>query len=381
MTRQASCQMGTADPIPIAGLIFVGLLIMGGCEASRVVDENQVPGTLDARRALLFDSSAGDVDLDSSGGNDGGNDGGSATGPPCAPIKHYTFTLKNDIGLYCPPNGPFKNGFRTLFKVNVPAQGYAVARVNLRLRHLGKGAKAHFWNARVSVGKPEFVHGIGDDLCPNEVKSNKMNIGYGSLSASSSEVTVLAKQGCSVCRNGILQLLKGSKLEVWVEDPSPQCKKQQILVQSYYKTVNDYTSKTCFKWAPYKWKKILQQTITLKKQTSTRVISVLEATPHMNPNDTCGKTAAKEKIMTKLGKNTSIKTEPLPATQGMGHLVMQDDLTVTLPAGSHTATLSVNQFYPTPKKVNPGTGLAVTTTGCCCGDAYLVTILGPVTSQ
>jgi hypothetical protein len=385
--------LATSTPV-IVGLTMLAQLTTGGCE----------PGSLDvaARRATEQDGSpapgtwppgGGSVGVDpdkvgNDGGSSGGNDGGSS-GPACAPVKHYTFTLNNDVGLYCecnktkpywkdcPNQKTFQDGFKTIFNVNIPAQGYAVARANLLVRHLGKGAKSHFWNSRVTVGKDEFTHGIGDDLCHGEVRGSRMNIGYGVLGKTSPTVTVRVKQGSTGCWSGIVEVVKGSKLEVWVEDPRPQCQKKQILVQSYRMTTN---GTTYFKWQQYHWKTILQKSITTKKQTAARLISVIQATTHWNPNDTCGKKTAKVQIMTHLGKKTVIKTKPLPATQGMGQLVMNDDFTVTLPAGTHAATLSVNQLHTTPKKINPTSTQTGTTTGGCCGDGYLVAILGPVTS-
>ena len=90
------------------------------------------------------------------------------------------------------------------------------------------------------------------------------------------------------------------------------------------------------------------------------VMSVVEASPELNPNTVCGEEQATISSELRLDEvivdaNHSV----LPASQGQGHLVLANDARQRVDAGFHLLELRVRaDFTSSPVR-----------TGGCCGDA------------
>ncbi len=274
----------------------------------------------------------------------------------------FNYTLEAPTPLACDAGSPVP-----VFDVAVPAGGQALARANLIVRHQGAGITPviHFWNARVVVGTPELAFGIGDDVCPGVVV-RRTNLGYGRLDATAGRVRELVFQGSSPCTDGALTIEAGSTLDVWVESPESECRGRDIFVRSFYRMVETDTN---VYWV---WPTLMAQVLSARFEAvetseTARVLAVIEGTPWDNPNSTCGSEAATLVLQTAVdGEILSTVRDVVPASSGMGHLVLSADAEVEISVGEHEVSLLAGSNFE-----------RYVTTGGCCGDATLAVIRGP----
>lgn len=273
---------------------------------------------------------------------------------PCAPVKVVSFTSTKDVPLACDAINA-----KAIFDETLPDRGRAVGRITLKVRHVGAAVSnvIHFWNARVEVGKTELAYGIGDDVCPG-TRATRQNVGLGVLDDTHAHVKVMSYQGSSPCTDGALVAEAGSKLDVWIEDAA--CPNQDIKATSYYATAG---IGPFWEW-PTMMAKVISTSITTEASESLQVLGVIEGTPHMNPNTTCGSEAATLVMQTILdGGILSTTNDVVPASGGMGHLVLSSDTTQPVSAGKHTIDLLAGSNFASR-----------VTTGGCCGDGTIVAI-------
>jgi hypothetical protein len=278
----------------------------------------------------------------------------------CRPVRRFTFTSSSTTPLGCD-----QNAGATVLDAVVPVLGRAVGRARFTVRHTGTG-DTHFWNARVAVGDGSIAYGIGDDVCPGST-SQRSNIGFGTLAAGARHASVIAYEGSSTCIPGALEIEAGATLEVWVEDPRPACRGLDIAISDHYSAsglTNAYSWQTNMEPIPN-----VAATLTTTAPSETlRVIGTVEGTPLEDPNRTCGSEAATLVMQTTLdGDLMATTTDPVPASQGMGHLVLatsgdQNELRSVTP-GEHSAAIMVGANFTGP-----------VTTGGCCGDGTVVLI-------
>jgi hypothetical protein len=261
----------------------------------------------------------------------------------------------------------------TLFDEGLGVEGFALARLSLDIQHVAPGGATtvHFWSAAVAVGDPAHPDavdwGLGDDVCPYQINKGRTNLGYGWLGAGNDRVRVTAVQGSTGCTNGALMVLPGAELEVWIEDGRPECQKQRVAIGSWYREagVSDL----------YEWTTsptpIVSTELSLVEPSRLSIFSVVEGSPHDNPNDACGAEASTLTMGTKLdGAWVGFSRDTVPASGGMGHVVLSTSTERDVAPGLHTATLLVaSDFVPPP-------GFPVTTGGCC-GDATIAIVAEP----
>ncbi len=292
------------------------------------------------------------------GPREAGGDGRLEAGSPCAPL-HLSFPLGAAVPLACDASAP-----RVVLQVQLPAAGRALARANLQVRHVGAPLSTviHFWSARVEVGSPVLAYAVGDDVCPG-VTSQRTNLGLGTVAAGG-VVRVLAHQGASPCIEGALQVEAGSSLEVWLESTAAACSGRMLRARSYYQTAG---VTQLWEW-PTSTTAILGESLqTEGAAEKLRVLAVIEGTPQLNPNPSCGAEAATLVAQTLLdGAVLATVTDVVPASQGMGHLVLSLDAVKTVAAGVHKAELLAGKNF-----------LGQVTTGGCCGDAVLALVREP----
>jgi len=298
------------------------------------------------------DASGSDAGTRDASGSDGEGDGAAA----CAPLQHFTFASSAAVSLGCDANAP-----ATILDAVVPSTGRAVGRATFSVQHTGINAVTHFWNLQVRLGSAKDAYGLGDDVCPSTT-SARANLGFGVLSAQSAHATLVGYEGAAPCTPGTLQVLAGATLEVWVEDPSPGCAGGDIAFASYY-DANGYTT-------PYDWTTSFTQLpgvaaslVITAASEKLRVLGVVEGSPGLDPNTTCGSEVSTIDMETALdGAPMEYVKEVVPASEGMGHRVLfssgdQNELRDAAP-GKHTASLLVASDFV----VN---GYDVTTGGCC----------------
>ncbi|MDJ0719854.1 MAG: hypothetical protein QNJ54_37470 [Prochloraceae cyanobacterium] len=297
---------------------------------------------------LLFSIPLHFSQLTASVGEDGGN--------PCKPLVHQEFLLDHNVPLTC----NFKSS-KKIFDLPIDDRGYALGRAILKIRHTGKSEQIHFWNASVVIGDGEYPYGIGDDLCKGYQDVTKVNFGYGKLSDTNKRAVVLAHQGSNPCTEGTIEILAGSKLDLWIEDNKPQCKNNNIEYLSYYKTrgfLNTYVWRTLM--SP-----ILTKAIHVDKSSQQALImSVVEGSPDNNPNKICGGETAMIASDIVLDDNIIDQNiRLLPASSGQGHLVLYNGATRTLERGCHIIELRVGS--------NINLDTSKVKTGGCCGDGAI----------
>lgn len=284
-------------------------------------------------------------------------------GAECEPVRRFTFTSAAPVPLGCDPNAGV-----TVLDATIPATGRAVGRARFQVRHTGTG-DTHFWNARVAIGDQAISYGIGDDVCPNGA-STRSNVGIGELSEGASSARIVAYEGSATCVPGALVVEAGATLDVWVEDGRPGCRGNAIAFADHY-TASGLS-------APYDWQTSMQPipgvvaTLTTTAPSEMlRVVGVVEGTPRNDPNTICGQEAATLVMQTTLDGALMAQTmDVVPASQGMGHLVLattgdQNELRAVAP-GVHSAGILVGSNF---------TGEV--TTGGCCGDGAVVLIREP----
>jgi hypothetical protein len=274
----------------------------------------------------------------------------------CAPVKTFSFTTPADVTLSCDATKP-----AVVLDVDVPAQGAALARATLTIRHVASSV-THFWNASLVVGTPVYAYGIGDDVCPGSTRT-RANVGYGVLDASSSHVVVHAYEGAAPCTDGALVVAAGSKVDVWVEAPGDACRGRDLVVKSLYGSTG--TDPNLYWNWPTSMARVLTTSITTEAPTeSLELVGVIEGSPHHDPNTVCGSEVATLVMQPFLdGAATATLTDVVPASGGMGHVVLSADTTTSVAAGAHTVELFGGSNF-----------VDLVTTGGCCGDATIAAI-------
>lgn len=290
-----------------------------------------------------------------------GNAGAAAVAAGCPPPAHKAFTLETGVLLACNPSGERATS-ATVFDIPLSDRGSALARARLKLRHTGASDVIHFWNAQIAVGDEEYAMGIGDDLCPGSGPVIRSNLGYGKLSAGRDRVRLYAHQGSAPCTDGSLEIMAGSTLDVWIEDGT--CPKPQVIYASHYRQVG-FTD-------TYVWRTHLSPVVQLQYSSASvetlLVMSVAEGSPDRNPNQRCGEEVATLSTQLRLDEAVADETtQILPASQGMGHLVLDSEAERRIGPGDHLVELRVRADFESSQ----------VRTGGCCGDAAIFLVRGP----
>jgi hypothetical protein len=248
----------------------------------------------------------------------------------CAPPRHYSYSIPSGIALRCVDTTAPNAGFVDLLKVTVPDTGQAVARATARYSNQDAQA-TYFWAAYALVGATTISGQVGDDICPGTSTPDKTLLGAGSLSAGAQEVHVFAAQGAETCVDHRV-VSEGGTLDVWVEDPSPQCVGVDI-------GIIDHRDR-------YDWTTSMTEMISLPVPSTTGrgsilVLSSVEGSPTKDPNTVCGQETATGVAQVVLGSQVDTVTGAFPASLGMGHLVLAPSLDVSYPQTDETARLLV----------------------------------------
>jgi hypothetical protein len=157
---------------------------------------------------------------------------------------------------------------------------------------------------------------------------------------------------------------------MWVEDDAPDCSGKDIAFGSYY-AANGFT--TLYDWTTsYTALPGVSASLTTEgPNEKLRVLGVVEGSPSLDPNTTCGAEVATIDMQTALDGMTMVYLkETVPASQGMGHRVLFTSLDGQeiryVRPGLHTASLLVaSDFLIASQPV---------TTGGCCGDGEVALI-------
>ena len=293
-------------------------------------------------------------------------DGDAAAG--CAPVKKATFTSTAAVSLGCDANAPAQIIDQPLPLDASAPNSRVLGRARFRVRHVATNV-IHFWNLRVVVGDGATSFGLGDDVCPG---ANQMrgNLGLGTASATESRAKLVGHAGAAPCTPGALVVDAGATLDVWVEDARPECAGKDIAYGSHY-LANGFSD-------TYAWKTSMEAMpgVAAKLEANggekVRVLGVVEGSPTPNPNTTCGAEAATLVMQTALdGTIIATKQDVVPASQGMGHLVLsttpgesdKDEVRSVSAGGAHEAKLLVGSNF-----------VGNVTTGGCCGDGAIALV-------
>ena len=322
----------------------------------------------DADAIATTDSPSSDAALDGDA-TDAASDGDASSdsetdaeaGSGCAPVLQRNFPLTTAYKLNCTSG--------TVLDVTLPAgtEGFAFARANLTLTHAALPKISYNWTAKVEVGATDtdqIAFSSGDDVCPG-VTAGRVVGGFGRLTATNAHVKLTAMQSATLCTVGALTLETSSSIDVWVEDPRPECAGKSIVIASYLKLVGP--ASPVWDWplttaaAPILTAKIE----TTPADTSLVAVAMIEGTAVTNPNTTCGTETATLTVHTTLdGSVLNTSQLKMPATSGAGHLLLDTFHQAPTPAGVHTLQLTAGRDFATSKVSTGGTG----------GDAMLAII-------
>jgi hypothetical protein len=289
---------------------------------------------------------------DAGAGDSGAVD--AAGGITCQPLRRFTFHSTASRPLGCQAAEP-----ATIIDEPVPASGVAFGRATFDVR-LTSGSVIHFWNLRVAVGAPQASFGIGDDLCPGKT-SRRSNVGLGVLGAGSDRARLEGYAGAAPCTPGAVEVMPGAVLDIWVEDERSECKGKDIAFASWY-TKNSVSATHAWPTLMAPLPGIAAKLTTSSDDERLRVIGVVEGTPALNPNTACGSESATLVMQTTLdGALMATSKDVVPASQGMGHLVLfttgdPQEIRFVKP-GPHEAALLVGANF-----------VGDVRTGGCCGD-------------
>lgn len=282
----------------------------------------------------------------------------------CRPPRYYRFDLGESRRLLCK-----QAAASDIFKVTIPDKGRALARVVASFVNTHPST-VHYYSTSVHVGEPVANFFSGSDVCPDgETQRPVQMLGYGTLTAAAPTVTVTSVQGSHNCLDGALAARAGARLEVWVEDDAPHCVGKSIHVASWMDGVRRRTGKLdeLFRW---KFDPVPMHDLTLARNPAAsrlRLLSSVEGSPRVNPNEICGRETEKLTIEHRVGRSVVGRQDALiPATRGMGHAMLGLDTTVKIPKDTKTVRAGLyvaREFGGTP-----------VTTGGCCGDGMLAAI-------
>lgn len=293
--------------------------------------------------------------------------GGGDAGPSaCAPVKRATFTSTVAVPLGCDANAPAQILDQALPLDLAAPNSRVLGRARFRVRHVQTNV-IHFWNLRVLVGDGKTSFGLGDDVCPGAAQV-RGNLGTGTASATSTRAKLVGHAGAAPCTPGALVVDAGAVLDVWVEDGRPECAGKDLAYGSHYLAngfENTYAWKTTMEAMPG-----VSAKLTTGPGEKLRVLGVVEGSPTPNPNTTCGAEVSTLVMQTALdGAVVATERDVVPASQGMGHLVLTtlglDEATETraVAPGAHEARLLVGSNF-----------VGSVTTGGCCGDGAVALV-------
>lgn len=280
----------------------------------------------------------------------------------CRPPRHYQHVLSpgQEKFLVC-------GSHSDVFHVSVPDKGRTIARFTAGYRN-NHPSQIYYWAANVIVGAPIQVSAVGDDICPGTGTVAKQSLGYGNLVSGYQTVRVTATQGSTPCVNGHVAVMSGATLDIWVEDDRPECVGKDLAYSSVYMTrgVSDQNV--------YVWKTFMEAAVTLsvakaKNRSRVHVMTSVEGTPDKNPNGVCGQEAASLVSQSTVGGALTAQYQNvIPASEGMGHLVLQTE--------SVTSSAGLNSIFEVGLYLGSNTANRVFTGGCC-GDGAIAVIQHP----
>lgn len=341
-------------------LFLLAFAACGGDGGDVAGGEVLPPGTVDAG------PDAGATDGSIAESDDAGE--GAEAGPlPCAPPTRMTFTSASDVPLGCDANAP-----ATILDEALPiapgAKSRVLGRARFRVRHVASNV-THFWNVRVVVGDGATSFGLGDDVCPG-TSHERSNLGLGTASAAAPRAKLVGHEGASPCTPGALVVDKGATLDVWIEDGRPACAGKDIVYASHY-LANGFSTTYAWKTSMEAMPGVTAKLATTGASEKLRVLGVVEGSPAQDPNTVCGAEAATLVMQTALdGAIVTTAQDVVPASQGMGHLVLSSTPGVndagevrSVAPGAHEAKLLVGSNF-----------VGTVTTGGCCGDGAIAIV-------
>lgn len=281
----------------------------------------------------------------------------------CQAPRHYQYVL---------PPGQEKflscGSMTDIFNVTIPDRGRAIARLTAGYRN-NHPSQIYYWAANVIVGAPIQISGVGDDICPATSTGAKQTLGYGALTDAYPNVRVTGIQGSGPCVNGQIGVFSGATLDVWVEDPRAECVGKDLFYSSVYMT-RGVSDANVYVWKTYMEAAVTLQVAKAKNRTRVHALTSVEGTPDQNPNRICGQEAASLVVQSAVGGTVTAQSQGvIPASQGMGHLVLSTE--------SVTSNASLGAVFEVGLYLGSNTAATRVFTGGCCGDGVIAIIQHP----
>lgn len=271
-----------------------------------------------------------------------------ASGGCNVPVKHYQFTLNQDVYL--------GHAIRPVFQVQLPGSGRAFAKWTGN--YFNSAPDIHSWQSYVLVGN-SILSGnfqLGDGVYPQSGRT-RSSVGFGSFGPGARNVTVhlgdvYVGNKSYVTKGPTVRAQKGSTLDIWVEDSS--CNGSNI----FYSQIGDYTWGTSMANSA-----LLNLQKPAGKDGQLTLVSFTEgSSPNSgfpaNPNCIgCPLVQSLVSDISVAGKVFDQKTEFVPPSQGQGHLTFTNSAQV--PYGNLPASFSASLRLATNLGYVPFSGPAL----------------------
>ncbi len=238
----------------------------------------------------------------------------------CQAPRHYQYVIRPGEEKLLKQN-PVET---ELFNVTVPDSGRAIARAVLVFRS-NSTADEYGWVARIVVGsgaqEDDIAYGYqaGEDLCPLQSSGARSVAAYGQLGGvSPNTVSVVAYSTRFGGVDDMVSVNSGSYLDVWVEDPRPQCIGKDISATSYYHVARKERGWSNFLDRTFTWPTSVAPIIGLDLvknagRQNLKVITTAVGGPKDNPTSQCGAEVATMTSQQKVGGNiAAYATRVLP---------------------------------------------------------------------
>jgi hypothetical protein len=183
----------------------------------------------------------------------------------------------------------------------------------------------------------------------------KQVLGYGVLTDAAPRVKVMAYQGASSCVDGRLVNWTGGYLDVWVEDPN--CPGQDIIVRSHRR---DLGLDNAYWWAPEFSDYLSASVTTTTDRSRLRLLAGVVGSPLQAPKPLCtspepARNTLRGRVMVDQYLNSEVSGS-IPASMGMGHLVLSSDSTSYPALGPHSIRWQLREEIDTGSVVTGNAG-------------------------
>jgi peptidoglycan hydrolase-like protein with peptidoglycan-binding domain len=299
----------------------------------------------------------------------------------CEKPRYYRFTEPASKSLLCTTYTPlFGDG-----EIVIPDTGFAFVRArftpaNRATTQEGAGVASegvYSWGAQIIFNASPFdVYKTSEAMCPGSSPEQHVAYGWIDKNAGTNRIRIEGTAIRTNCIPGRLNVFGGRVLEVWVEDPKPECQKKDIIaytswrdvaygtIQQPLKVRNHGPIEVKFGWV---WPSSLTQLpntslsipTALPGRTRLKLYSSIEGSPFDTPQLACGAQTSTAQFVLKDGENNfelQRLQQTLPSGTGITHMNFGHTYEVTGPDALRARQFSLFAGTDAPSMTDIYTG-------------------------